>query len=80
MFGLRDKLRGDIGGIAFVAGDNNLRRPGEHVDRAVEGDQFLGGGDVEISRANDLIDAGDGLRSIGQERQWPVRRRRGKTL
>ena len=59
--------------IAVVADDNDFGRAGEHVDGAIEGDQFFGCCHVTIAGTDDLIDArilsrclcerGDGLRS-----------------
>ncbi len=61
VLGLRDQVGGDVGRVAAFAGDDNLRGTGEHVDGAIEGDQPLGRGDIEIAGADDLVDARDGL-------------------
>jgi hypothetical protein len=60
VLGLRDQVGGNVGRVAALAGDDDLRGAGEHVDGAVEGDEALGGGDVEIAGADDLVDARDG--------------------
>ena len=66
MLRLGNQLRGDVGGIAGIAGDHDLRRSREHVDGAVEGDQSLGRGHVEIAGADDLVHPLDALCAIGQ--------------
>ena len=68
MFGLRDQVGGDVGGAAAIAGDHDFSGSGEHVDGAVEGDEALGRGDVEIAGADDLVDARDGFSAVGERR------------
>ena len=79
VLGLRDEVGGDVGGVAAFAGDDDLCGAGEHVDGAVEGDEALGRGDVEIAGADDLVDARDGLRFRRPGRQWRALRRGDRT-
>ena len=51
-----------------VAHDDDLGRPGNHVDAHNAEHQALGSGDVDISRSDNLIDPGDGLRAVRQRR------------
>ena len=79
VLGLRDQVGGDLGRVAAFAGDDNLRGTGEHVDGAIEGDETLGRGDVEIAGADDFVDARDGLRFHRPARQRRARRRGDRT-
>ncbi len=49
-----------------LAGDDDLRGPGKHVDGAVEGDEALGRGDIEIAGADDLVDARNAGSSVSE--------------
>ena len=66
MFGLRDKVGGNVGRVAALAGDDDFRGAGEHVDGAVESDEALGGGDVEISGADNFGHTRNTGGSVGQ--------------
>ena len=66
MLGLRNQIGGDSGGIAAFTGDDDLGGSGKHVDGAIERDQALGSGDVEVAGADDLVDARQCCGSIGQ--------------
>ncbi len=64
---LRQEIRGDDARVGRVVGDDeDLARPGDavDVDRAV--DEALGAGDVEVPGADDLVDARDRLRPVGE--------------
>ena len=52
---LGDQVAGDLVRVAALAGDDDLRGAGEHVDGTIEGHEPLGGGDVEIARPDDLV-------------------------
>ena len=49
-----------------LARHDNFRRPGQHVDGAIEGHQPLRRRHIQISRADDLVHARNRLRAIGQ--------------
>ena len=79
VLGLRDEIGRDAGRGAAFAGDDDLRGPGQHVDGAVEGDETLGRGDVEIAGANDLVDARNSLLFRRPARRRRARRRGDRT-
>ena len=66
VFGLSDEVRGDAARVAGLTGDDDLGGAGGHVDAALGGDGELGGGDVEVAGADDLVDATDGLGAEGE--------------
>ena len=62
MFGLGYQVGGDVCGAAAITGDDDFGGAGEHVDGAIESDEALGRGDIEIAGADDLVDARERLR------------------
>ena len=67
MLGLGQQVDGDPGGVLGGVGHHqDLRRSGDHVDADGAEHLALGGGDVDVAGADDLIDRGDGF---GAERQ-----------
>ena len=67
VFGLREEVHGDpFRGRAAVAEDEDLRGAGHHVDTHLAEDGALGGGDVDIARANDLVHRRHRRGAIGQ--------------
>ena len=66
MFGLGDDVGGDVDRGSAFTGDHYLRGAGEHVDCAVECDQALGSGYIQIAWADDLVDSREGCGSICQ--------------
>ena len=65
--------------VAAFAGDDDLRGAGQHVDGAVEGDETLGRGDVEIAGADDLVDTRECLRFRRPARPRRARRQGDRT-
>ncbi len=69
MLGLREQVHRDPVGVGLaVADDQDLRRAGDHVDADGAEHQPLGGGDVDVARADDLVDRGHGLGAVGERR------------
>ena len=69
MLGLRQQVGGDPGRIVLRVGhDQDLRRAGDQVDADLAEDAALGGGDIGVARAGDLVDRLDRLRAVGQRR------------
>ena len=67
MLGLRQKIGGDPGGIVLAVGDDqDLRRAGDEVDADLAEHAALGGGDIGVAGAGDLVDRRDRLRAVGQ--------------
>ncbi len=66
VFGLGHKVGGDVSWVAAFAGNHDLRGAGEHVDRAIEGDETFGSGYVQIAGSDDLVDARKSCGPIGQ--------------
>ena len=56
VLGLRYEVAGNVRRGSLLAGYDNLGRAGEHVDGAVEGDESLGSGDIEVARTDDFVD------------------------
>ena len=54
---LRIGLRGD---------DQNLGGTGDEIDPDFARKQFLGGGDIDVARADDAVGAGNGFRAVGE--------------
>ena len=63
---MRDKIGSNAGRGAAFTDDNNLRWPGQHVDCAIESNETLGRGDIEIARPHDLVHARHTLCSVSQ--------------
>ena len=58
--------RHDVRVRRLVGDDEDLARPGDAVDRHRAEDEALGAGDVEVSRADDLVDPRDRLGPVGE--------------
>ena len=59
MFGLGEQIGRDPARVdAVIGGDDHLGRPGDRIDADVPEHQLLGGGDIGVPRADDLVDAG----------------------
>ena len=79
VFGLAEQVERDPVGVVVAVGDHeDFRRPGDHVDADAAEDPALGGGDIGIAGAGDLVDRGDRLRCRRPARQSPARRRCGR--
>ena len=69
VLGLRQEVGGDPGRIVLRVGhDQDLRRTGDKVDADLAEDAALGGGDIGVARAGDLVDRLDRLRAVGERR------------
>jgi hypothetical protein len=71
VLGLRHEVGGHPFGIGVARDDDDLGRAGVEVDRAiaaVAGDNRFGRRDVAIAGADDLVDARDRPRAVGQRR------------
>ena len=67
MLGLGKQVGGDPGGVVLAVGDDqDLRRPGDHVDADGAEDLALGGGHVGVARADDLVHRSDGFGAEGE--------------
>ena len=67
MLGLGEQVRGDPRGIVGGIGDHqDLGGAGDHVDADGAEDQPLGGGDIGVAGAHDLVDRRDGLGAVGE--------------
>ena len=67
VLGLTQKVGGDPCGVTAAVGQHqDLAGAGDHVDAHLAEDLPLGGGDVDVARADDLIDGRDGLGAVGQ--------------
>ena len=65
MLGLRQQIRGDDARVrAVVREDQDLARSGDAVDVDLSEDEALGGRNVEVARADDLVDARHRLRAV----------------
>ena len=56
------------GSLSRVGDDEDLGRPGDHVDADAPEDPALGGGDKGVAGAGDLVDRRDGFGAVGQRR------------
>ncbi len=66
---LRKQVHRDPLGIGpAVAQHHDLGRPGDHVDVHLRRTRALGGGDIHISRTDDLVDLGNRLRAVSERR------------
>ena len=69
MLGLGQEIRGRKGGLPRpVRDDDDLAGAGDHVDRHPAEDHLLGRRHIGVSRADDLVDAGDRSRAVRQGR------------
>ncbi|KPZ03989.1 Uncharacterized protein ALO94_05587 [Pseudomonas syringae pv. spinaceae] len=69
VLGLGEQVHGDPVRIGLaVAHHQNLGRPGNHVDADLPEHMALGRGDIDIARADDLIDLRYALSAVGQGR------------
>ena len=69
VLGLGQEVGGDEVGPGRVVGDHqDLAGPRLHVHVAGPADQALGGGDVGVAGADDLVDPGHGLGAVGERR------------
>ena len=69
VFGLGEEIGGDPGGVGGPVGDDqHFGRAGDHVDADRAEDLPLGGGDIGIAGADDLVD----------RRQWSRCHRRAR--
>jgi len=67
VLGLREEIRGGpLRRSRPVAYHDDLRRSGDHVDADDAEDLALRLRDISVSRADDLVDAGDGARTVGE--------------
>jgi hypothetical protein len=67
VLGLGEQVGGDVTGIGGVVGqDGDLAGAGDGVEGDLAVDEFLGGGDVGVAGADDLLDAGDGAGAVGE--------------
>ena len=67
MFGLREQIHRHPGGVgAAVAHDHNLGGAGNHVDVYLPEHHALGGGDIDIAGADNLVDPGDAVSPVSQ--------------
>ena len=67
VLGLGEEVHGDPVRIgAAVAQDQDLGGAGHHVDADLTEDRPLGGGDIDVAGADDLVHAGDRVGPIGQ--------------
>ena len=79
VLGLGDEIGGDPGGIGRAIGDDeHFGGAGDHVDADLAEDLALGGGDIGIAGADDLVDRLDGGGAIGERARRPGRRRRDR--
>ena len=76
VLGLRQKVGGDPGGIVVAVGDDqDLRRAGDQVDADLAEHAALGGGDIGVARAGDLVDRPRSIACRRPARPPPGRRR-----
>ena len=68
MLGLRQHVGGECTRIAVGGDDQDLGGPGDEIDADFAGQQFLGGGDVDVAGADDAIGARHGARAEGEGR------------
>src|SRR3984885_3618942 len=68
MFRLRHQIGGNKFWSSCITHDEHFRWPRQEIDRAIERHLFLGDGDVNISRADNLIHARNALRPEGERR------------
>ena len=66
MLSLRYEVCSNLSRIAALAGHDNFRRTGQHINRAIKSDEPLGRGDVEISGTNNLVHARNRRRSVSE--------------
>ena len=76
VLGLRQQVGGDPGRIVVPVGDHqDLRRAGDQVDADLAEHAALGGGDIGIARAGDLVDRLDRVACRRRAPPPPARRR-----
>ena len=69
VLGLREEVHRDPVRIRpAVANDQDLGRPGHHVDPDLPEHRALGSGDVDVAGADDLVDGRHRVRPVGQRR------------
>ena len=69
MLGLAEQIGGDPVGIVGAVGDHqDFRRPGDGIDADLAEHFALGGGDLGIAGAHDLVHRRDAFGAIGQRR------------
>ena len=69
MLSLAEKIKRDPIWIVVRVGDHqNLGRPGDHVDADLAKHAPLGGSDIGVAGAGDLVDGLDWPRAVGQRR------------
>ena len=69
VLGLREQVGGDPGRVVRLVGDDqNLGRACDRVDADLAEDLALGGGDIGVAGADDLVDGGDRLRAVSERR------------
>ena len=67
VLGLTQQVGGHPGGVTAAVGQHqDLAGAGDHVDAHLAEDLPLGGGDIDVARADDLIHGRDGLGAVGQ--------------
>ena len=79
MLSLRDEVRGNFGRIAAFAGNYNLRRAGQHIDRAIKRHEPLCRCDIQISGPDNLVDARQSSLFRKPARQSRALRQRDRT-
>ena len=68
MLGLRQHVGGEVARIAFGGDDQDLGGAGDEIDADFAGQQFLGGGDIDVAGADDAVGARHGARAEGESR------------
>ena len=66
MLGLGHQVGGQPGGVAILSDQHHLGRPGQKLNGHLASQQLLGGGDVKVTRADNLVHPRHGLGAVGQ--------------
>ena len=63
MLGLRQHVGGEVARVAVGGDDQDLGGTGDEVDADFAGEQFLGGGDIDVAGPDDAVGARHGSRA-----------------
>ena len=66
MLGLGQHVGGEVARIAIGGDDQDFGGAGDEIDADFAGEQFLGGGDVDVAGADDAVGAGHGAGAEGE--------------